>query len=69
MKVTVTIGRDDKGAFHVIHGPDEDPNGHRDLLRNVTTAGGKIGKGKDALHLVEAVTVHTTKGKLGGRKF
>ncbi len=69
MKLTVTIGIDVKGKPVIVAGPDDNPDGQKAFLRNITDAGGKVGKGKDAYKLAEAVIVHTAKGVLASRKF
>ena len=69
MKVTVTIGQDVKGEYHIIAGPNEDVNGQRDNLRAITDKNGKMGTGKNAVQLAQAAIIHSTKGRLLGRKF
>jgi hypothetical protein len=69
MKLTITIGVDTKGKPLVIAGPDENPDGQKTNLRAITDAGGKFGKGKDAIKLSEAYVMHTAKGILDSRKF
>jgi len=78
VKLTVTIALDDKGNAVLVLGPDKcivldgpitDPDAHRETLRAIDSNGGRIGKGKTAVKIVEATTVHSTKGILKRRKF
>lgn len=69
MKLTVTIGIDAKNKPLIVAGPDGDVDGQIANLRTITNNGGKIGTGKTAVKLAEAVIVHTSKGTLKRRKF
>ena len=65
MKLTLTIGIDAKGKPEIIAGPNGDPEGQIEAIREMTNNGGKIGKTKYS----EAIVLHTVKGVLKSRKF
>jgi len=70
MKVTITLGVDTKGKYHVLAGPGDDHDQQRDYLRKLTDAGGKIKDGNKTIQIAEAMVLHSVKGVMGKpRKF
>lgn len=55
MRVAVTIGKFSDGSFKPLALPDKDVVEQRAMVREIITAGGVIGKGKDKKKLVEVL--------------